>query len=95
MRQVRLTREAEDALASQIDYLIDRGAVRPAQSLKTRVETFLLGTLTDYPRSGRLLERRIWETWIPRTKLVVWYTFDDVELVVITFWHTSQDRQQG
>lgn len=48
MRQIRLTPEAEDALASQVDYLINRGAVGPAQSLKIRIETFLFSTLADY-----------------------------------------------
>jgi len=96
MRQVRLTAEAEDALAARLGYLIDQGAVAPAQVLKARVETFLSTTLADYPRSGRwIAERGIWETWIPRTRFVVWYIFDDVELVALTFWHTSQDREQG
>jgi hypothetical protein len=59
----------------------------------TRVETFLAKTLAEYPRNGCLIvERQLWETWIPRTKLVVWYTFSEAELVVLTFWHTSQDR---
>lgn len=94
MRQVRFTPEAEDTLAAQIDYLVDRGAVGRAQALKNRVETFLAATLADYPRNGRLItERQLWETWIPQTRLVVWYTFTTDELVAITFWHTSQDRE--
>ncbi len=93
MRSVRLTPEAEDVLGNQIDYLIVQGAIAPAQALKTRVETFLRDTQATYPRTGRWLpERKLWETWIPGTKLVAWYLFDDSELVVITFWHTSQSR---
>jgi plasmid stabilization system protein ParE len=94
MRQLRFTPEAEQTLAAQISYLIDQGAVGAAETLKTRVESFLATTLAEYPRNGRLIaQRQIWETWIPRTRLVVWYTFTDDVLVVITFWHTSQDRQ--
>lgn len=93
MRAVRFTIEAEDVLTNQIDYLIAQGAIVPAQALKTRVETFLTDTQAHYPRTGRWLpERQLWETWIPGTKLVAWYLFDDSELVVITFWHTSQSR---
>ena len=93
MRTVRFTPEAEHVLANQIDDLIAQGAIAPAQALKTRVETFLTDTQACYPRPGRWLsERQLWETWIPGTKLVAWYLFDDAEFVVITFWHTSQLR---
>ena len=93
MRSIRLTPEAEARLADQLDYLIDRGAVGSAQVLKTRVETFPTNTLAFYPRTGRFLsERDLWETWIPGTRLVVWYVFDDNEIAAITFWHRSQDR---
>ena len=93
MRTVRFTPEAERTLEQQIDYLISQGAIAPAQALKSRVEAFLIETQATYPRTGRWLpECRLWETWIPGTKLVAWYLFDDSELVVITFWHTSQSR---
>ncbi len=96
MRRVRLTPEAERTLAHQIEYLTARGAIRPAQDLKNRVETFLLNTIAEMPRMGKRLEQRdLWEGWIPRTRLVVWYTFDDDELTAITFWHTSQDRDRA
>jgi plasmid stabilization system protein ParE len=96
MRRVRLTPEAEDVLAAQIGFLVDRGAVAPAQALKMRVEMFLSKTLAQFPRNGRhISERELWETWIPRTKLVVWYRFTDLELVVVAVWHTSQDRAAG
>jgi plasmid stabilization system protein ParE len=93
IRHVRLTREAEDALHAQIDFLIGQGTTKPAQELLTRVETFLAKTLAEYPRNGCLIvEQQLWETWTPRTKLVVWYTFSEAKPVVLTFWHTSQDR---
>jgi len=41
---------------------------------------------TIYPDPG------VWESWVPRTRLVVWYTFDDAGLVVIAVWHASQNR---
>lgn len=96
MRQVRLTPEAERTLGSQIDYLIAQGSVRAAATMADRVEAFLCNTLASSPRAGRHLARRdLWETWIPRTRLVTWYTFTDDELTVLTFWHTAQDRDGG
>jgi plasmid stabilization system protein ParE len=96
MRQVRFTREAEETFTSQITYLIDQGAVEPARALKMRVEGFLANTLAVHPRNGSLIKlRSMWETWIPGTRLVIWYTFTDEELVIITFWHTSQNREQN
>lgn len=95
MRSVRIAPEAEVALAGQLEHLIARGAAGPAQALKTRVQVFLSATLADYPRTGRfLVERNLWESWIPETRLVVWYTFTDDELTAISFWHTSQDRRR-
>jgi plasmid stabilization system protein ParE len=73
MRDVRLMPEAERTLAVQLDYLIEQGAVKTAQALKDRVETYLMDTLAAYPRTGKhIAERDIWETWIPGTQLVAW-----------------------
>jgi plasmid stabilization system protein ParE len=95
VRQIRFTPEAEDTLTAQINYLLERGAIGPARTLQNRVETFL-ATMAQYPRNGRHIpERQLWETWIPQTRLVVWYTFTNDELIAITFWHTSQDRKRG
>jgi plasmid stabilization system protein ParE len=88
--------EAERTLTLQLDYLIELGAVGPAQSLKDRVEAYLIDTLAAYPRTGKhIVERDIWETWIPRTRLVAWYSFTDDELAVVAFWHTGQNRDDG
>lgn len=96
MRQVRFTPEAARTLAEQLDYLIGRGALLPAQALKARVEGFVSTTLANYPRNGRYVPQRdLWETWIPRTRLIVWYTFNDDTLVLLAFWHTSQNRAGG
>lgn len=95
MRSLRFTPEAQARLAAQLDYLIERGAIGPAQQLKSRVHSFLNNTLLPYPATGRFLHARdLWESWIPGTRLVLWYVFDDAELVIITFWHTAQDRQR-
>jgi plasmid stabilization system protein ParE len=78
----------------QIDYLIAEGAIRAARALRTRVRMFLTNFLALYPRTGAYIaERDLWETHIPRTRLVIWYRFTADVLVVIDVWHSSQDRQ--
>lgn len=94
MRVVRFTAEAEQTLASQIDYLVSLDAPAAALNLINRVDAFLSRTLVAFPRTGRhISERDIWETWVPGTRLVAWYVFDDDTLTVLTFWHTAQDRR--
>jgi plasmid stabilization system protein ParE len=94
MRRIIFTPEAEQTLDAQLDYFITHGAAKPAQALKVRVDAFVHGVLAGYPRTGRFIsQRNLWETWIPATRLIVWYTFTEDELVLITFWHASQDRQ--
>jgi plasmid stabilization system protein ParE len=93
MRRWVLDRQAEADLQAQIDYLIERGAVGAAERLSERVRSFLRDFLTVHPRTGIFLDYRgLWETWIPRTRLVLWYRFTDSELQVARIWHTSQDR---
>ncbi|MFM9942159.1 MAG: hypothetical protein ACKVP7_21965 [Hyphomicrobiaceae bacterium] len=93
MRRIVFTAEAEHTLGHQVGYLIDQGASVAASALSARVEQFLAGMILAWPRTGRYIpERDLWETWIPRTRLVVWYRFTDDELVILTFWHTAQDR---
>lgn len=83
-------------LDKQIDYLIAEGATRAAKTLRTRVRTFLTQFLMIYPRTGAYLaERDLWETNIPRTKLIIWYRFTNDVLAVIDVWHVSQDRQSA
>ncbi|RTL65999.1 MAG: type II toxin-antitoxin system RelE/ParE family toxin [Hyphomicrobiales bacterium] len=93
VRRVRLTQEASDALAKQLDFLTQQGAHRAASSLNRRVHAFLENTLLAYPATGAFVRRRnVWECWIPRTRLVVWYRFDQNELLILTIWHGSQKR---
>jgi plasmid stabilization system protein ParE len=96
MRTWFLDRQAEADLQAQLDYLVERGAVRAAERLSARVKSFLSDFLTIHPATGRFLDHRgLWETWIPRTRLVVWYRFTDTELQVARVWHTAQDRQNA
>jgi plasmid stabilization system protein ParE len=96
MRRWVLDRQAEADPQAQIDYLIERGAVGAAERLSERVRSFLRDFLTVHPRTGIFLDYRgLWETWIPRTRLVLWYRFTDSELQVARIWHTSQDRRNA
>lgn len=94
MRRWVLDRQAEADLQAQFHYLIEHGAVDAAERLSARIKAFLGDYLTAYPATGIFLDHRgLWETWVPRTRLVVWYRFTDTEVQVARFWHAAQDRQ--
>ena len=96
MRSWVLDRQAEADLQAQLDYLTEHGAVDAAARLSARIKAFLRDYLTVYPATGIFLDhRRLWETWVPRTRLVVWYRFTDTEVQVARIWHTAQDRQSA
>ena len=81
-------------LASQFGYLVDQGAGDAADRLEKRLTTYLSTTLAAHPRTGTQLHHRgLWETWVPKTRLVVWYRFTADELQIVRVWHTSQDRR--
>jgi plasmid stabilization system protein ParE len=64
-----------------------------AERLRIRAMDFLSNHLAHAPRAGRRLEERdLWETWIPRTRLVLWYRIEHERILIVTVWHTSQDR---
>ena len=93
MRDYVFTTEAETALESHVDYLLDQYAFRAAQELLTHIEIFVARTLCLFPAMGQRIEQKdLWETWIPGTRIVLWYRFDDEMVTVITLWHTAQDR---
>ena len=72
--KVVLSPEAADRLESQIAYLRDVGAGAAAERLRTRIMTFLSKHIAHFPRTGRWLDDRdLWEMWIPRTRIVLWY----------------------
>ena len=92
-RRIVTTKEAETCLANQLDHLIDHHAPATAEKLKERFDSYLVNHVAAFPRTGRYLAQRdLWETWIPRTRLVIWYRFNNEELVILSVWHTSQDR---
>jgi plasmid stabilization system protein ParE len=46
-----------------------------------------------FPRTGRSLkDRDLWEIWIPRTRLMLWYRIEHERILIVTVWHTSQNR---
>ena len=81
-------------LANQLGYLVDQGASDAADRLEQRMTAYLSTTLAAYPRAGIPLHvRGLWETWVPKTRLIVWYRFTADELQIVRVWHTSQDRR--
>ena len=93
MRDYIFTTEAETTLESYVDYLLDQHAYGAAQEIRTYIELFIVRTLCLFPAMGRHIEsKEIWETWIPGTRVVLWYRFDHENVTIITLWHTAQDR---
>jgi plasmid stabilization system protein ParE len=91
--KVVLSLEAAERLEAQIAYLKNVGADAAADRLRDRVMNFLANYLAHVPQTGRRLEDRdLWEMWIPRTRLVLWYRIESERVVIATVWHTSQDR---
>jgi plasmid stabilization system protein ParE len=91
--KVVLSAEASDRLEDQVRYIASSGAPAAADRLRLRVLDFLENHLALFPRTGKHIPgRELWETWIPGTRLVVWYRIDDGELLVVTVWHAAQDR---
>ena len=84
---------AAEELEHQIHFLIQQGAVKAAVKLEARVISYFERLLSRYPRTGKhIAEKDIWETWVPGTRLVVWYRFTTSELQIIRVWHSAQDR---
>lgn len=93
MRRYRFASVAAEALDSQIDYLISRHALQAARALERRVHAYIRDTVCHFPFMGQHIpERDVYETWIPGTKFVVWYTVSDEEIILAMVWHASQDR---
>lgn len=90
---VVLSPEAAERLEAQIAFLRDAKAFDVAERLRIRVMGFLSNHLAHFPRTGRRLkDRDLWEMWVPRTRLVLWYRIEHERIVVATVWHASQDR---
>ena len=91
--KVVLSPEAANRLESQIAYLRDVGAEAAAERLRKRVMTFLSKHIAQFPRTGRWLDDRdLWEMWIPRTRIVLWYRIEREHIEIVTVWHTAQNR---
>ena len=89
---VILSREAAEQLDAQLRYLRSKGANQAANEFGRRVMQFLTRHLAEFPRSGRhLADRDLWETWIPRTRLILWYRIEPDHVAVATVWHSAQD----
>ena len=93
MRAYRFTPTASAALDQQIDYLIDRGALQAARNLEQRLRTYIADTLCLFPFAGTFIpERQIYESWVPGTKLVLWYSISDDAVTIAMVWHAAQLR---
>lgn len=93
MRSYRFAAQARQDLFDQIDYLIDQGAADAAARLLVRVESYVRSFLCVYPGAGRVVGHRgLWETWVSRTRLVIWYRFDDDSVEIVRVWHAARDR---
>ena len=90
---VILSPEAVEQLEAQVRYLRNAHAPKAAADLNRRVMAFLAQHLAEFPRTGRQLPGLdIWETWVPRTKLVLWYRIEADHIAIATVWHASQNR---
>jgi plasmid stabilization system protein ParE len=66
---------------------------RLQKRLRARVIDFVAKHLANFPRSGRqLTEHDLWEIWIPKTRLVLWYQIKSDLVVIVSVWHSAQDR---
>ncbi len=93
--KVLFDREAENELAQQLDYLISQEAAPAARRLEQRLSHYIETTIARYPRSGRFIQHRgLWETWVPRTRIVIWYRFTIDELQIVRIWHAAQNRER-
>jgi plasmid stabilization system protein ParE len=94
--KVTLDPQAAAELELQIDYLLQHGAARAARKLAERCDAYFENVLAAHPRTGKeIREKEIWETWIPGTRLIVWYRLAHQEIQIIRVWHAAQDRQHG
>jgi len=85
--KVVLAPQASRDLDHQIQYLIDQHAPKAARDLNTRVMSFLRHTLATTPRFGVFIDHReLFETWIPCTRLVIWYRVGDDTIEIARFW---------
>ena len=91
--RIVLDPRVERDLDHQLSYLIGQATAR---NLERRFAAYIEQTLAMFPRSGHLIaDRNIWESWVPRTRLVVWYRFTSDELQIVRVWNSAQDRDDA
>lgn len=96
MRRYSFAPSAAEALDRQINYLISIHALQAARALENRVRVYITGTLCRFPFVGAYIaERDVYESWIPGTRIVVWYKVFEGEIVIAMIWHTSQRRDDS
>jgi len=78
-------------LEDQLRYLRERNEAASSR-LRDRVFDFVDEHLARFPNSGHQINDKLWERWIPGTRLVLWYEIRDEDLLIMTIWHTAQDR---
>ena len=91
--KIAFSREAVARLEEQVNYLRDAYAPEAAERLKDRVLSFVGKHLANFPRVGhKLMQHDLWEIWVPKARLVLWYKIKGDTLVIVTVWHNAQDR---
>lgn len=89
--RITLDPQAAVELESQFEYLVQQGAMQAANRLAARCDAFFENVLGRHPKTGKYVaEKDIWETWVPGTRLVVWYRITDREVQIIRVWHAAQ-----
>ena len=95
--KVIYTATARRHIASQIGYLIDQGAPRPAARLRRRIADFITNFVARYPRAAPYIrELDIHECWIPRTPYMLQYRIDAEAdtVIILALFHSAQDRRR-
>lgn len=96
MRSYRFSPAAEAALEQHIDYLLDRDAGQAARKLERRLRSFIEHTLSRFPFIGTHIPARgIYETWVPGTNSVLWYTVTDETVTIYDLAHGAGSRARG
>jgi plasmid stabilization system protein ParE len=94
--KVVVSPEAAERLEAQVRYIRDQHAPEAAERLHKRVLAFLEKQLTRFPRSGRNIDASsLWEVWIPKTRLIVWYEIREDHVAIVSIWHAAQDRNNA
>jgi plasmid stabilization system protein ParE len=92
---VKVDELAEKQLEKYIQYLRNEHANQAADDLIDSFEWFIDTVLVTFPTMGQLTERDdLFETFIPDTRLVIWYVFNSDILTIVDIWHESQDRKK-